>query len=252
MTSVSDPWIVFRKVRRQARMRLFCFPYAGGGASAYRAWGDDLPQEVEVCPVQLPGRESRLRETPFTGIAPLINALAQALVPYLDLPFALFGHSMGAVISYETAHRLQQERGLHPVQLLVSARRAPQVPPTEEPFHRLPDAEFRQKLRNLNGTPKSILEDAELMRLLLPLLRADFELNDTYVPSASFMLECPITVYGGLADALARRQHLEAWREVTHASFLLRIFPGGHFFFLQESRQSFIRAIAEDLLRFLH
>src|SRR5437870_3798527 len=100
--TVSDhPWVAFRKARKHARMRLFCFPYAGGGAPVYRAWPNDLPHEVEVCPLQLPGRENRLGETPFTRMEPLIDALTQALTPYLDMPFALFGHSMGAAVAYE-------------------------------------------------------------------------------------------------------------------------------------------------------
>ena len=246
-TVTSDPWIAFRKSRPQARLRLLCLPYAGGGAITYRQWTSEMPDEIDVLPVQLPGRERRLSEKPFTRMEPLIDALAPALAPYFDLPCAIFGHSMGAVVGFELARRLQRERGLSPMLLLASARRAPQLPPDREEDYKLPDPELCERLREMNGTPAEVLANPELMQLMLPLIRADFELNDTYEPTAEPLLDCPVTAFGGLADEEITRQELEAWREVTTGAFKLRMFPGDHFY-LHEGRRGLIRAVAEDLL----
>ena len=247
-TTVQDPWISFHKPRARARLRLLCFPYAGGGALVYRNWAAEMPEEIDVLPVQLPGRERRMREPAFTRVAPLVEAAGQGLVRYLDRPFAFFGHSMGALVGYEVAQWLRRERGLEPVRLLVSARRAPQLPPDPDEDYKLPDPELIERLREINGTPAEVLEHPELMELMLPLLRADFELNDTYEPSDHPVLDCPVTAYGGLEDEESPKNELEAWSETTRGLFRLRMFPGDHFY-LNQHRSRLIQAITEDLLR---
>src|ERR1700694_2711560 len=159
-TLACDQWIVRRKPGPHTRRRLFCFPYAGAGASIFRAWPDGLPTDVEVCPVQFPGRGTRLMERPFTRLSPLVEALAQALVPLLDKPFAFFGHSLGALVGFELARQLRRQTGVQPVRLFVSADRAPQIPPRDRPIHALPKGEFLVELRRLNGIPRKVLEDA--------------------------------------------------------------------------------------------
>lgn len=244
-----NPWIAYRKPLPRARLRLFCFPYAGGGASIYRGWAAELPEEIEVCPVQLPGREQRLREKAFTRVEPLIAALADGLAAELDRPFAFFGHSMGALLAFELAHRLRAQQGPEPVHIVASARRAPQLPPDEDKTYLLPEPEFRAKLREIEGTPEAVLEHEELMELLSPLLRADFELNDTYEPFERPALDCPITALGGLEDPDVTREHVEAWGKVTTGHFRLRMFPGHHFFLHDhDGRASVIRAVTESLL----
>lgn len=242
-----DPWIAFRKPRANARLRLFCFPYAGGGALIYRPWVTEVAPEIEVCPVQLPGRERRMREAAHTRMESLIDALVPALGPYLDKPFVFFGHSMGASIAFELAQRLRREGLPTPTHLVASARRAPQVIADDIKYYLLPDAEFRQRLREIEGTPEEVLDSDELMELVLPLLRADFELVDTYPPSDLPPLDCPVTVFGGLADPEVRRDELEAWCEVTTNQCRLRMFPGGHFF-LHDQRNALLRAIEQHLL----
>ncbi len=242
-----DPWIAFHKPRPEARLRLFCLPFAGGGAISYREWPAEVPAEIEVIPVQLPGRERRLREPSFTRMDPLIDALSAAMAPYLDKPFAIFGHSMGAAIGYEWARLLKREQGLAPEKLLVSARRAPHLS-SEDKHYLLPDQEFISHLREMNGTPSEVLENPELMQLLLPLLRADFELNDTHEPLLQPLLDCPVTVYGGLEDAEVSRDDLTAWVDVTTGGYKLRMFAGDHFY-LHDGRDSLIGAVVEDLLR---
>jgi medium-chain acyl-[acyl-carrier-protein] hydrolase len=233
-------------VNPRARLRLFCFPYAGGGASAYRGWAASLPDDVEVCPVQLPGRESRLREPPFQQPEPLVAALADALRAHLDLPFAFFGHSMGAMLSFELARELRRRGDTLPLHLFVSGRRAPQVPNREEDIHALPEPEFLVKLRELNGTPEEVLQHAELMRLLIPVLRADFSVNETYVFRPEEPLDLGISAFGGLGDQEVTREDMVGWSEHGRGPFRLRMLPGDHFF-LHSARDLVTESVARDL-----
>jgi medium-chain acyl-[acyl-carrier-protein] hydrolase len=230
---------------------MFCFPYAGGGASAYRGWARLLPADVEVCPVQLPGRESRLREPPFDSSELLIQALVEALQPWLrDLPFVFFGHSMGAMIAFELARELRRRGQALPQHLFVSGRRAPQIPYEDEPIHALPEPEFIEKLRELEGTPEEVLQHEELMRLLIPVLRADFAVNETYVYRQEEPFDVGISFFGGLGDKEVNRDHGAAWKEHTRGRFRLRMLPGGHFF-LHGCKDMVLEAIARDLAEVL-
>lgn len=243
---LSDPWIASLRPKPAAALRLFCFPYAGGGASIFRGWAAALPPAVEVYPVQLPGRENRLRERPFTQISPLVEALADALRPYLDRPFAFWGHSMGALISLELARQLRREKGPDPVHLFVSAYSAPQIPP-DSAIHRLPEAAFVEELRRLKGTPEAVLQHAELMQLMLPLLRADFALVETYGYVHEDPLDCPISAFGGLEDDGVSYDDLMAWREQTRSAFKLRMFPGDHFF-LHANRAQLLQVVSQGIV----
>src|SRR6266480_2306887 len=181
MTTKASSWFQHWQRKPQARIRLFCFPYAGGGASLFRTWSEHLPEDIEVCPVQLPGREDRLLERPFSDLPSLVDALAPALLPYLDMPYAFFGHSMGSLISFELARYLRQMEYSHmPVHLFVSGHSAPQIPDPNPPSYHLPEPEFIEELRHLRGTSEELLQNAEFLQLLIPLLRADFALCETY------------------------------------------------------------------------
>ena len=240
-----DGWIAAAQAHPAARMRLFCLPYAGGGASVFRAWSRSLPPEMVVCPIRLPGRESRLREAPYTSMAPLVEGLAYAIEPYLDLPFAIFGHSMGAWIGFEMAHRLA-EHHMAPFQLVVSAMRAPQLGARDAPAHRLPDPEFVTRLREFQGTPAEALASPELLALMLPLLRADFELIETYRFSPRPPLACPTLALGGLSNHGVPREDLLAWRELTRGAFKLHMLPGNHFF-IRDSHAAVPHLLADTL-----
>ncbi len=245
-TPAASRWLSGYTPNPRADLRLFCFPYAGGAANIFHAWSKSLPTRVEVCPVQLPGRVSRLREPAFTGLEPLVETAARELLPYFDKPFAFFGHSMGAIISFELAHRLRLEHSHEPVHLFVSGRRAPQIPEDEPPTYNLPDDKFLDELRRLKGTPPEVLEHEELMKLVLPVLRADFELIQTYRYSPRTPLECPLTVFGGLDDTEVTRESLELWREMTTGAFKLRMLPGDHFF-LNTAQPLLLQILARDL-----
>lgn len=229
-TQTINPWISHSKPNTNAKLRLFCFPYAGGTASTFSSWSESLTSDIEICPLELPGHRYRITERPFERLEPFVDELACGLLPYLNKPFAFFGHSMGGLVSFELTHLLYQRYGLSPVHLFVSGRRAPQIIESKPPIHHLPEAEFIDELRSLNGTPEAVLRDAELMELFLPVLRADFAAIETYVYTPKPRLNCPITVLGGLQDYKVSCEALEAWREQTNANFSMQMFQGDHFF----------------------
>ena len=212
----------------------------------FRTWPDGLPADVEVCPVQFPGRGTRLMETPFTRLSPLVQALAEALAPLLDKPFTFFGHSFGALVSFELARQLRRQSAVQPVGLFVSADRAPQIPPRDRPMHALPEAEFLAELRRLNGIPGQVLENAELMQIMLPILRADCAAYETYVYRAEPPLSCFISGFGGLQDQRVSRGDLVAWRDQTSVSFSLQMFPGDHFF-LNTAQPQLLQVLSQEL-----
>jgi medium-chain acyl-[acyl-carrier-protein] hydrolase len=185
-------------------------------------------------------------ETPFTQLSPLVQALAQTLVPLLDKPFAFFGHSLGALVGFELARQLRRQSGVQPVGLFVSADCAPQLPHRGRPIHALPEREFLVELRRLNGIPGKVLEEAELMQIMLPILRADFAVYETYVYSAELPLNCPISTFGGLQDRRVSRGDIEAWRDQTSSSFSLRMFDGDHFF-LNTTQPLLLQALSQKL-----
>jgi medium-chain acyl-[acyl-carrier-protein] hydrolase len=242
----ADLWVFRPRPVPAPRLRLFCLPYAGGGASIYRLWPNHLPGDVEVCALQLPGRERRHAEPAITDAAVAVELIAEALGSFLGVPFALFGHSMGASLAYETARRLQSRYGRPPLGLFASARRAPHLPPHKAPIHHLPDYRFIEEIRQLNGTPSAVLENAELMELMLPLLRADFRLVETYRELPGPSLTCPILAFGGTADTEASLAQLEAWKDASTGPFRLQMFPGDHFF-LSQVREELVMIIAREL-----
>ncbi|GAA6624144.1 thioesterase II family protein [Scytonema sp. NUACC26] len=246
-TSTFNSWVTYPKPNPDANLRLLCFPYAGGSSLIFRKWSDSLPSTVEVCPVELPGRGSQIKLPLFTRLVPLVEALAQALKPHLDKPFAFFGHSMGALVSFELARLLRKEYGFEPVHLFVSGRRAPQLSDPKPPIHTLGDSEFKEELRQLNGTPKAVLENAELMEILVPIVRADFATLETYVYTQEPPLDSPIAVFGGLEDLEANYEELEAWREQTSSSFSLQMFPGDHFF-INSAQSLLLDSLAKRIL----
>jgi medium-chain acyl-[acyl-carrier-protein] hydrolase len=243
-----NPWIVCTNPKPQARLRLFCFPYAGAGASIFHSWSRLLPPEIELCSIQFPGREGRLKETPYRQLLPLVEALSEALQPYLDKPFALFGHSMGALISFETTRHLRQRYSLEPVHLFVSGRRPPHLADPEPILHTLPDLDFIQQVqRRYNGIPQVILQDRELMQLFLPVLRADFQLFESYHYTYAPPFNCPISAFGGRHDQRVTEKELASWRDQTLRTFNLQMFPGGHFF-LQSVRASLLQALTKEIV----
>jgi medium-chain acyl-[acyl-carrier-protein] hydrolase len=245
LPAVNGEWIV-RTRKAGPLVRLVCVPYAGGAASAFRLWPHCLPNWAELCAVQLPGREQRHREALTTVMPAAVNAVAEALLPLSDVPLVLFGHSMGAIIAYETARLLQRLHGISIRHLIVSGRRAPHVPSMRPDMHSLPRAGLVDQLRRLNGTPGEVLNDAEMLDIMLPIIRADFELIETYRPSDAAPLGCPVTAVGGDADPDVSPTMLQDWRVTTSNAFDTRVFPGDHFY-LNSQRLPLVDFIADRL-----
>lgn len=251
-------FLVHFKPNPGARARLFCFPYAGAGASVYRPWVAAFAPSIEIIGVQLPGRESRFTEPPFDRMGPLLEALLPAILaaisPGLDpssahppaRPFAFFGHSLGALVAFELCRRLRAAGAKLPAHLFVSGRSAPQIALDEEPLHALPDKDLIAGLVRYNGTPAAVLADEELMELVLPAVRADFAIHETYAYASERPLDLPLTAFGGTADDTVTEAHLEAWRPQTSRGFRRQMFPGDHFY-LNDAQEALARAIVDDL-----
>jgi surfactin synthase thioesterase subunit len=228
-----NPWLPRPNPRPDARLRLLCLPYAGGGPQAFQKWPDRLPADIEVLPVNLPGRGRRFGEPLYTRIAPLVADLAEAVVPFLDRPYALFGHSMGAVVAFELARRLREREVRAPVHLFVSGASAPQLPDNHR-FHTLPDDRFLDDVKRLSGLDAEVLANTELVELMLPVLRADFEVAETYMCADAPPLHCPLSVFGGSDDWLVPVDELDPWRVHTTGDCHVVVLPGDHFFLRAE------------------
>jgi medium-chain acyl-[acyl-carrier-protein] hydrolase len=233
---ITNPWFIRYGRTECPTLRLFCFAYAGGNAGVFATWAKRLPENVELVALQLPGRLSRLREPAYTDMAPLVAALKPAVLPLLDRPYAMFGYSLGSRIAYELTRQLQDSHHVLPGLLVAAASRAPHLPSRTPPIHHLPDEVFLAKLASLNGTPREVLGNEQLMHFLLPTLKADFRVADTYRPAPT-KLECPLAVLAGLGDAEVNYPELLAWRELTRTFVGIDYFAGDHFFINQCSDQ---------------
>lgn len=243
---MNHTWITCTAPNPNAALRLFCLPYAGGGSVIFHHWPKELPPTIEVCAVKLPGRESRIAESPFVSMTPLVQAMAEGLTPYLDRPFALFGHSLGGSVGYELVQELQRQHRPAPVHLMVSAARAPHRPSRRAPIHHLPTEAFIDRLRDYAGTPEQVLSNDALMELLMPVLRADFTISDTYTQTAMTPVTCPITAFCGSQDDVVPPEDVEAWQPYTHHAFTLHTIMGNHFF-ISSARSELIAAIRQTL-----
>ncbi len=248
-STATKTWFPFWKRKSGARLRLFCFPFAGGTASALHRWAELLGPSVEVLVVQYPGRETRFREPPLKRISTLVEALGPVMLPLLDRPFAFFGYSMGTFISLSLAHWLRRSGAPVPRGMVMAAGTPPKVY-RPRGFYSLPDEELIAELRRYGAAPPQVLAHRELMELLLPMVRADFEMVETFVDPGEAPLAVPMAVWGGTEDLHPSPPLLEAWRDyTTHAQdFSVQLIPGGHFFFLSAA-EAFREAVERTLIR---
>ena len=251
MTSplLHQAWFTFPFSRPAASLRLFCLPYAGGGASIFVPWAKAFRHSpIEICAIQLPGREQRLNEAPFFRLEPLVGALASAIPPVLDRPYALFGHSMGATVAFELTRELRRRGQPLPRHLFVSGAEAPDMPDDREPLAGIEDdLEFVATIATrYGGLPQIVLENEELRTLVVPALRGDLALNETYRYREGPPLPVDITAYGGERDEIVSEASVRGWERHTSGTFTCRFFDGRHFF-LNENRDQLIEDVTARL-----
>lgn len=243
--SARSSWVQVSRPRPAVRLRLICLPPAGGGASRYRDWPAHLPNDVEVVSVQLPARENRFNERPIESMEQLTGPLLDGLASHLTCPFALFGHSMGALIAFELIRRMRVN-GVAPTHLFASGCRAPHLPSRSPDWHTLPDREFLATIAELGGIPPELRAESQFLDAMLPTLRSDCTLVETYVFRPQDLLSCPVSVFGGWRDKEVPPEDVRAWSCHTTGPFRAHLLPGDHFF-INSARSDLLRLVASEL-----
>jgi medium-chain acyl-[acyl-carrier-protein] hydrolase len=215
-----------------ARLTLFCLSHAGGGASNFRGWAERLQPDIEVAAIQLPGREDRYSELPYDNMQKAVSDVATAIAPWMDKPFAVFGHSFGALLGFELLHELAHNRGRSAECFFVSACRAPHLTvPPPEPLHRLPDPDFLLAMQaRYGGIPAALAAEPEFLQALMKAIRADFGIFEEYSYRERGLLSCQIMAIGGTRDANISTDSLKAWSRETSAEFEVKLLNAGHFY----------------------
>ncbi|MCU0664555.1 MAG: alpha/beta fold hydrolase [Myxococcota bacterium] len=227
-------------------LRLICFPYAGGSANLFRSWANHLPYDVELYAVELPGRQRRFSEPLIGDLSVVLKNLEHSLEKLEGVPFVFFGHSLGALVCFELTRRLRARHRQGPLYLYVSGAAAPQIPRRDEPMSNLPDADFLERLSRLGGLPSEVLAHRELVDLVLPALRADIAMSETWTSSQEPALDIGITVFSGSNDIGVSRDEAEAWRGQTSLGLAVHEFEGDHFF-IHEHVSKVLSHICRDL-----
>ena len=247
MSTNSGKWLIYRREPGVTTLRLFCFPFGGGGASVFSSWQKGMPTGVEICPVQPPGREGRIAEPPITRVPQLVSLLLEALAPYFDRPFALYGHSLGALTAFELARQLRRQGLRLPEGLFASGHPSPDLPRRRPFVSHLARPEFVEAMRNHFEVPSELLDSKEIMDFVFPALRADYELVETYVYQEEPPFAFPFSIFGGSRDPEATETELLAWKKHTTGAFRMTALDGNHMF-INTARESLVRELANDLV----
>ncbi|GAA1918673.1 alpha/beta fold hydrolase [Streptomyces durmitorensis] len=240
-----SPYLTVYRPSPDASVRLVCLPHAGGAASFYVPVAQALAPRVEVLSVQYPGRHERHGDPLVADIATLADKIADALMPYTDRPYALFGHSMGAIVGFEVARRME-DAGRGPVELFASASRAPSVERRGEMWHRAPDAEFVARVQSMGGAGSELLDDPDIRNMLLPALRNDYRAIEQYEYRAQPPLACPLTAFAGADDPRVDVDQVRSWAHHTTGPFTAEVHPGGHFY-LADRREAVLDTVTGHL-----
>jgi medium-chain acyl-[acyl-carrier-protein] hydrolase len=238
-----DRWLSYTNVAADGRTNVFCLPFAGGGASFYRAWMR-WTASIALCPLQPPGREERFVETPFDSMEPFVRAATDALLPHLSHPYALFGHSMGALVSFEIMRALRERGAPLPMHLFVSGAPAPQLASAVTPIFDLPEERFFVAVKRYGGLPEEVMQSRELLDLLIPRLRADLAVTGTYVYAPQPPFDVPITAFAGIGDHIVLPSLVEGWGAQSVGAFQFERFAGGHFFITEHAREIVLKLAA--------
>jgi len=242
-----NPWFFkFGNELNQAKIRLICFPFAGGSASYFHNWQAILPDQIELLAIELPGRASRIREPFIKNGKELIDQLEKLDDLYQDKPFAFFGHSMGAYIAFELARRLEKKNRVPPIHLFLSGRQAPQIKSKKKILHELPENEFIKEIASLNGMPREVLDNAELMELVSPVLREDCKLLETWSYIDSEKLNVKMTVMYGDQDSSTNNKTVKEWASLSSGKVDSIKFAGDHFF-INTKKHAVVEAIKARL-----
>jgi medium-chain acyl-[acyl-carrier-protein] hydrolase len=241
-------WLLCPRPNPGAGLRLVCLPYSGGRASNFNSLAAELPSDVELCAIEYPGHGRRLREPLLTDLRKLVEQVADVLAERVRQPFVMLGYSIGALIGFEVARQLVRHGWPGPQALFVAASKAPHIRPVRPALHELSRAELIEGLHRLAGAHNSLLDNEELVDVMLPVLRADLALDETYTYEPDDLLDCPIAAFGGEEDWSLPRPSLEAWREQTTGDFTIAMLPGGHFF-LESARTQFANAVTAEIGR---
>jgi medium-chain acyl-[acyl-carrier-protein] hydrolase len=237
MNMPSPSWILRPKPNENADLRLFCIPHAGGSGMVFRTWPQDMPDFVQVFAIELPARGRRISELPYSNLKLLVDEIAESMQPYIDRPFALFGHSFGALVGFEVARELHNHNGVPPIHLCISGAKAPEFLSNGPKIHKQPDAILINYVRSLGGTSEIVLENEEMISAVMPALRADLKMSETYIYSNSTQLDNPILVLAGESDPKVDRGSLQTWAKHTTAGFKMKLFPGNHFYLYEAQAQ---------------
>ena len=238
ITDSKSRWVTQPNPRPDAKVRLFCFPYAGSSAVVtYKYLADNLPEFIEVCPVEFPGRGTRMGEKLIDNIEEILSNISISIDEWLDKPFMFFGHSMGALISYELIFKIYEKYNKLPLKLYVSAHKAPFLERGGPIMHKLEKEQFVSELKQMNGIAKELFEHSELMELMLPIIRNDYAVCENYNYKQKKKLDVPITAFGGTDDKDVKEEHLKEWAKVTTSEFNHFLLEGDHFFIVKEKKK---------------
>jgi surfactin synthase thioesterase subunit len=235
--------------KKTDRVKLFCLPYAGGSVMVYSKWQKYLHDSVDTCPLELSGRGRRFEEPFYNNIEEAVSDLYQSIQDQLDnAPYVFFGHSMGSLLVYELIFKIRENKRREPLHTFISGKNPPHITENNRKLHKLPDREFMEEIIKLGGTPNEILKEPELLSLVIPILKADYKLLETYQwTPKNDNINCGLTVFGGTEDADVNIKDLAEWRQYTSREFNLYQFGGGHFF-INEKTADIVEIINQTLI----
>ncbi|MFS1524197.1 thioesterase II family protein [Microbulbifer sp. 2304DJ12-6] len=239
-------WFTFFERKPDAKLRLFCFPYGGGGLSAFSDWAASMPPGVELAVMELPGRGQRFSEPLMHDMSVIIERMANEFISYIDKPYVFFCHSLGAFLGFELMQALRRRDVSLPKLFMVAGMRAPQFE-VENQLHSLDDDAFLIALDQYNGTPANILANRELMNLYLPIFRADFSLSEKYQYRPSKPFNLPFIFMGGRDDHTVREVESDGWQLHSERPIVQKFFPGDHFFLFNEGKTAVLSTLASSL-----